>query len=240
MTILSRVKEMQQKGLGEPEIIQKLKEEGIPANEIDAAIEQSKIKAAVSQEELAQENPLPAEQSPMQAIEPATQETGGMQESVMTGQAPAQTQPVQEPAETTPEYIYPTPQTYSEYQEYQPYSESSAETITEIAEQVAEDKVAQIKKEISNLATLKMTTERKIKDIDERLKRIEQIIDKLQATIIGKIGLYGENIEDIKKEMEMMQDSFSKALPNLFAKKSKIKKKTGKRKSSAIDHYLRR
>jgi septation ring formation regulator EzrA len=46
--------------------------------------------------------------------------------------------------------------------------------------------------------------------IDERLRKIENIIEKLQLSILEKIGSYGQNLESVKKEINLMQDSFSK------------------------------
>jgi len=44
----------------------------------------------------------------------------------------------------------------------------------------------------------------------ERIKSIEKIIDNLQISILKKVGSYGGNLESIKNEMSMMQDSFRK------------------------------
>ena len=75
-------------------------------------------------------------------------------------------------------------------------------------------------------------TGKRIDNIDDRLKKIEEVIDLLQKAIINKIGSFGDNIEQIKEEMGMMQESFSKALPNM--------PKDKKRRSDGFEHYLRR
>jgi len=230
MTTLDKVKEMQQAGLSEGEIIQKLRESGISDTEISYAVDQSKIKAAIDEPPQNQEEQFPFQQETPEYYD--TPITGGMQPSVME-QVPSPGQYTQQPEEQE-QYTYPTQQTYAP--EYQPYQESSAEIITEIADQIAEEKLMKIKKDIGNISLLKINMERKIKDMDDRLKRIELIIDKLHSTILGRVGDYGENIEDIKKEMSLMQESFSKALPGFGKKESKARAKKG----SAIDHYLRR
>jgi hypothetical protein len=266
MPLIDTVKQMQAQGLTDEQITQQLKEQGFQPLEIKQALDQAKIKAAVSGNAEAQNQKDQAfasvyAQQTSPAQQPA-QETAGqpLQPSVM--QTPAEQQALQPQPETpteqqaeptpqteeTPEYIYPTPQAYPEqaYQEYQPYQAASSETMTEIAEQIAEEKLNKTKKELLALTTFKATAERKIENIDKRVKKIEDMIDKLQATILGKIGSYGETMQDIRKEMEMMQESFSKALPSLIkkekrTKKPAIKKKTkSKKKSSGIEHYLRR
>ena len=79
-------------------------------------------------------------------------------------------------------------------------------------------------------------TQTKIDNIADRLKRIEATIDKLQMTILEKIGSYGNNLESIKKEMAMMQDSFGKVVNQAVrghkahvAHKSHPRKKTSKK-----------
>ena len=89
--------------------------------------------------------------------------------------------------------------------------------------------------------------ESRISGIDERLKRIESIIDKLQASIIGKIGNYGQSLQDIRDEIGAMQESFSKAVNPLIdrsreAEKEKPKQKqekAGKTKDKMEDYLTR-
>ena len=242
MTILNQVKQMREQGLNDEQIVQQLKEQGNRAMEINQAIEQSEIKAAVSQDNQLTEKMQTQEISETGAIQPSVTDQEQMQELSY--------EQYEQPPEENPEYMYPAPEArqaysgeYSEYQPYQSYSPGTAETTTEIAEQVAEEKISRLKAEIGNIQELKISTERRIKNIGERLKRIEEIIDRLQATIIGKVGSYGQTAEDIKKEMKIMQESFSKALPSLAEKKERHHKKAEKPKNkpkSGIEHYLRR
>ena len=81
--------------------------------------------------------------------------------------------------------------------------------------------------------------ESKIDDLNIRLKKIESIIEKLQSSILGKIGTYNQNIQSINKEMQTMQKSFSKALNPLITKTrqtpiKKIKKPTKRKTSSRL------
>jgi len=260
MALIDNVREMQAQGLEEGQIAQKLKEQGFSPLDINQALEQARVRAAVPSP------PIPAQPTPEPTLppqaptapEPPTEPQvtaeipqGEMQPSVMEQVAQVPTTPqAPAPEAETPEYVYPTPQPqYPEYQEYQPYQVVSSETMTEIAEQITEEKMDKIKKEITSLSNFRTTIERRTKDIDERLKKIEEIIDRLQATILGKIGSYGQNLQDIKKEMEMMQESFSKALPPLLDKtkteeaetEKPTKRKTagGKRRGDDFESYLR-
>lgn len=236
MPLLDTIKEMQQSGIGENEIVEILKSRGFSPLQINQGLEQSKIKSAISEPETQPEQSL-FQQAPSF---PETQST------IEEGEEERMRQGVMETApqiSETPEYIYPTQQAHpQEYTEYESYQAANTETMADIAEQIADEKIDEIKKEISALATSNTIAERKIKNIDERLKKIEEIIEKLQATIIGKVGSYGQTMQDIKKEMQLMQESFSKALPSFIEKAAGKEGKTAKtrRKSDGFESYLRR
>lgn len=227
MPLLDEIKQLQGQGYNEQDISQKMMEGGYNPKEINDAISQSRIKAAVSEEAV------------QNSVINASQE---MQPSLLAQPPQEQQQPQ--------EYTYPTPQAYpTEYQYYQPQVGVGVETITEISEQVVAEKLSEIKKIIGNIADFKTITESKISGIDERLRRIETIIENLQARIIGKIGNYGQAVQDIKTEMEAMQDSFSKVINPLISKtreteelqepEEEVKKERKKGKKQDFSDYLR-
>lgn len=96
------------------------------------------------------------------------------------------------------------------YESYAPSYDS--DVMIEIAEQVFLEKIKKIQKSVDEVVEFKTLTQAKIDDISERLKRIEAIIDKLQIAILEKVGTYGSSLENTKKEMAMMQDSFRKII----------------------------
>ena len=85
----------------------------------------------------------------------------------------------------------------------------------EIAEQVFAEKIRKIQKQLEDLNEFKTLADTKLTHATNRLRRIEETIDKLQMAILEKVGSYGRGLDSIKKEMSMMQDSFSKTLPTL-------------------------
>ena len=207
MTILEEVKSMQQQGTGEVDIIQKLTEEGYPPVDIENAINQTKIKAAVEEE---------YPQTPETSNSPAN-----MQPSIVdAGQISQEPEP--QPQANQPEYApqdYYTPQAYPQQEYYQPQQGGiGADTMTEIAEQVVMEKLSEIRKNIGNIADFKITMDAKVSNIDERLKKIESIISQLQSSILRKVGDYGQAIQDVRSEMQEMQGSFSKLVNPLIDK----------------------
>jgi len=122
-----------------------------------------------------------------------------------------QTQELQEAPQPesygTQEY-YPQQDYYS--QGYSPGTDT--DSMMEIAEQVFMEKIKTIQNQIEKLEEFKTIAETKIDNTEERLKRIESIIDRFQAAVIEKIGSYGDNLDSIKKEVGMVQDSFEKLM----------------------------
>jgi hypothetical protein len=103
------------------------------------------------------------------------------------------------------------------------------DTIIEISEQVFSEKIKKEQKQINSLNEFATLIETRITNDHERLKRIESIIDKLQIAILEKIGSYGKNLESIKSEMGMMQESFEKMVPVLHEKAEEKRTVKGRR-----------
>jgi hypothetical protein len=203
MAILDLIKEMEQQGMKDEDIAQKLKEQGLNAREIDDALNQSKIKAAVYEGS-----------GPEAVMENAQNE---MQPSMMTQS------PEAEQAAVYPQYQQ---QQYSQEAYYQPpQSGISPDTITEIAEQVVSEKLADLRKNIGKVTEFKSMIESRVTGAEERLKKIESTIDRLQSAILEKVSGYGESIQDMSQEMEGMQESFSKVInPMMDKARSHIEK----------------
>ena len=205
MAITDEIKMMQMAGKTDEEIISTLKSRGITPRDISIA--------------LGQVTGAPASGAPPQ--EEMTASLGGSQAPAEMAQMPAEAYAPQQgyPAEygagAAPEYGYP--------QQF-PQGGMSTETLTEIAEQVAADKISPLRKDIEKVLDLKTVLESKVDYVDGRLKRIEQIIDKLQMAILQKVGEYSTNIEDLKKEVIETQKSFKALMPSLPSKADRAEK----------------
>ena len=85
----------------------------------------------------------------------------------------------------------------------------------------------------------KALMESRVSRIDERLKKIEAIIEKLQTAILGKIGSYGQSLQEIKDEIKATQQSFAKIINPLVDKANRQIKTSKKSKKSNFEDYLR-
>ena len=171
MATLDKVSQLQSQGLQDPDIAKKLKDDGHSPQEINDALNQAKIKSAVSQspESQMQQQPLqqtaqPIPQQDHQQFQPPKQ------------QAPQQQEPQthnQEQQSQEQEYFYPESQAYGEDAFYPQQSAIDPNTITEIAEQVLSEKFEEFKEKTGDVSSLKTEIQDKIENLDERLKRID-------------------------------------------------------------------
>ncbi len=232
MATLDKVMELQKQGISDTEISAQLQNEGIAPMEINDSLNQAKIKNAVSpptetaqapgQEMQASIMPNQAEQLAAQApTQPMTQEI-----PAPAGQAPAPEiyPPQAAPGQPQDNYYQETPQAYPEQDYYAPQSGMDTETISEIAEQVATEKLNEFKKKTGDLVSFRNTTQDKIEDIDDRLKRIESTIDKLQQSIIEKIGEFGESNAMVHKDLDNLHGTVSKLMNPLIDNINEMKK----------------
>lgn len=214
MGIIEDIESMREEGRSEEEIGEALAQRGLSEEEINSKMSQTEIRDAVSGDDESLENPrigsvLNTKNLPngninrgfeMNDINPntqnqATEEFQEMQPSIMN----------QQPEQTAQTYDYD--QYNSQFQQYQP-SGLGSDTVTEIAEQIVAEKTSIINDKIEKIISSKNTSENKIESIDERLKRLEKIIDHLQLSILQKVGEYVNNVDDIKREIVETQKSF--------------------------------
>ena len=76
---------------------------------------------------------------------------------------------------------------------------------------------------------------KKVEKIDDRLKKIELVIDQLQMSVIRKSGNQEQNIEDIKSEMKLMQNSFGKIINPLTDEVRKIESEIREENSKKVE-----
>ena len=218
---------MKSQGMDEKQILNNLQEKGVTPKSIEEAFNQIKIKKAVSAESAGEEGMEPSimKSAPkfdqMQAsplYSPKTQEIEHESRDVYTSANDQQTQQAPRYAEYNQEEYVPQE---GGYEGGNPSNGNyDTDTLIEVAEQVFLEKIKKEQKQISALNEFASLAETKISNHNERIKKMEEIIDRLQAAILEKIGSYGKNLDSIKNEMGMMQESFEKMVPTLHERNS--------------------
>ena len=235
MGILEEVKRMQKEGKNDDEIHADLEGRGASPSQIKEALSESQIKDAVSGQNSDLSVPSPHNQemqmSPrnqQQSAPPDSDAPEGMQPSLLSQEDQSENQDYALPIQNYEQPSYPVPaESYPQYnqgyaqeagleygQEYQ-YPSLSSDTITEISEQVVEEKVSKIKDDLRKVLDMRTTHSSRLEHLEERLKRIEGIIDRLQLSVLQKVGDQLTNIAHIKQELIETQKSFKSLLPGL-------------------------
>lgn len=219
MGVLDQVTQLQSQGMSEQDIVNNLQQQGISPKEITDAVNQAKIKSAVTAGGEAVPSPETAEPVASAAAtgeggyySPQTQEMGA-------GSTP-QAGMVSQPAEYYEEGAYGAA----------PSTGIDSDTIIEIANQVFGEKIKKVEKQVGEINEFKTLTQTKVDNIDERLKRIEKMIDILQIKILEKVGAYGRELETTKKEVAMVEDTLGKVIKGKVSHKKISKKKSSKKK----------
>ncbi len=251
MALITIINQMKQQGMNDDEIARNLQEQGYSPQEVANSITQAELKPAYPQQEGEQEEgmqpsmmPSPPQNQPFPIQQPITKE---LQEGYPQAE---EAYPQQGGYEQYPQQQYSQYAPYQQQQGYEEYLPSTSDTMTEIAEEIIEEKLRKLNKEISSLSEIKIDLDAKMSNLNSRIKRIESIIDKLNEAILKKISMYGQDLEDIKSELTATQESFSKIINPLVDKTRKQERKPESReeklaqkkehKKSGMEHYLSR
>lgn len=195
MGVLEQVTQLKNQGMNEEDIMNDLQQQGISPKEISDAINQAKIKGAVSD---SGNEDYSSSGDAGGGYAPQTQEIGNNAYNMQQG----------------------APQ---EYYEEGTYNQGSAggmdsDMIIEISNQVFSEKIKKIQNKIDDMTEFRTLTQVKVDNIEERLKRIEKMIDTLQIKILEEVSSYGNELKKTQKEVSMIEDTLS-------SKKSAFKKK---------------
>lgn len=217
------VLKMQEEGKSDAEIIAVLTEEGLKPTQISEALNQARIKQAV--EAKAKEKKARAKEA----------EEGGLAPSILTARREELTEAEEVPMPSKeakkvakgmpPEEAYPY-----EYAEGEAAPAIDTEAIEEIAEEIVNEKWEEAKAKISSVIEWKEYTESRLKSMDEKMQRIESVLDRLQAALLGEVKKYGQSVKDLGTEMQSLEGAFSKILSPLVTNIKELQRITGKLK----------
>jgi hypothetical protein len=243
MAIIEQIIQLKQQGKTEGQITQMLREQGYSPKDVNEGISQSRIKSMINSEnnpyaenyaneDYEQNSDQEMQLSMMQNPE-AQNPDSGFNPSTTNVNPPYYKSSVIPYSEIQAQEAYANQAQeqsgYPQYPEYKPQETmTNTETITDISEQIIEEKLSDLKKQIESIERFKEDFSPEVERLKERIGKIENNIDNLQMAIIRKIGEYGENIQNISKEMHETQNSFSKILNPLTDNIRELQKISGR------------
>ncbi len=213
---LEMVMQLEKQGLNDVEIIAKLQEQGLSAQEINDALNQSRVKSAVSSSE--------TEMQPSIMTEPMVQEE----------EEPSAPSPIKKRSQAV-QYAQQQPVEEYQYEYTTQQGGVGVETIEEIAEEVVNERFNEIKKRVGEIVDFKQLINSRIAELDDRVKRIESSIDKLQLALLGRVQEFGQDIKYLGSEMQVMEGAFSKILNPLIDNIRELNKITERIKEKKVE-----
>ena len=214
---VGEILKLSREGYTDADIIKYLREEGYTPIQINDAINQAKIKL-----ELARTAGIEPEEEYSDSDYDESEGEEQMTPSIMSQEQPeetyyappAQPQPMAAPAvaptTTEPEEAYP----YSYPYAYEAKA-ASTETMEELAEEIIEEKWRDFSKKAGNISEFKTYIESRLKNLDDRLKRIEKAFDKLQSVVLEKTREHGRDVKSLGSEMQALEGAFGKIIQPL-------------------------
>ncbi len=188
MGLIEEVQDLKSSGVSEDKIAAILQERGYTNRDILDAISHNQIRDAVSSDNESQYS--------QQDMHPS-----------LTNEKVPQTPEPQQNYQS-----YPQEQQYAQYDQGSYATPTSSDTISEISEQIVSEKLSPIRDQLEKIIDMRNNFETRISHLDERLRRIESILDKLQMAILERVGDYASNLQSIKDEMIETQKSFKSLL----------------------------
>ncbi len=207
------VVEMQEQGRDDSDVIAELTNQGLSPEQISNAINQARIKSAISSKSSSGERYPIGEKSSMSA-------------SIQEDMGPS----IMSPSPSPSNEIMPSSQESLPQEQFYDYASSGVDTeaIEEIAEEIIKEKWDEAKAKISGIIEWKDYSNTRLANIEGKMRRIESLIDELQTALLGKVQLYEQSIKDLGTEMKSIQGAFSKVLSPLSSNVKELQKLTGK------------
>jgi len=219
---------MIEEGKSDAEIVALLTEQGFKPAQISEALNQARIKQAV--EAKAEEE---AKLAPKEARVREVEE--GLAPSIFTAKEEAEeAEEIPKPSmEMREERIgkgVPSEVSYPYEYEAEATAAVDTEAIEEIAEEIVSEKWEEARAKISSIIEWREYMENRLKNMDDRMRRIESALDKMQAAVLGEVDKYGQTIKGLGAEVRSLEGAFSKILSPLVANIKELQRITGKLK----------
>lgn len=212
---VNEVLKLSKQGYTDADIIRYLREEGYKPTEINDAMNQAKIKlelAGMAGMEAEITAPMPSEYA-----EAAKEE---MAPSIMAHEAAAPEAayyPTEAPTEASQAPLAETPEgypyTYPTYPAAAPAP--TTESMEEIAEEIINEKWREFVGKVGDVVEFRRYIESRMKSIEDRIRRLEQAFDKLQAATMEKVREYGRDVKALGTEIQALEGAFGKVVEPL-------------------------
>jgi len=185
-----KVKELSGRGFSEPEIVDALRKEGFDSTEIDRALTQSLKIGVTGEPEKENESRIPTLQDLQSQSSPSFAS--------------------QEPAEPMGPQM---PESMQYQQQYYPQQEYGTE---ELIESVVHERMGQVDQKLMEMKAKNLALERSLSDLHNQLTTMSKGRSQTEQTIITKIEVFKESLDEMAAHLSSLEKAFKEALPALI------------------------
>jgi uncharacterized phage infection (PIP) family protein YhgE len=118
-------------------------------------------------------------------------------------------------------------------QQQQQYMSEQQASIEEYVETIIDEKWAELEKDIQKIIDWKNRSEQRMNELNTQVADMKERFDKLQDTLLGKVGEYDRTMQDVGADLKAMERVFSKVLPNFTDNVKQLSEITEKLKDTS-------
>jgi DNA-directed RNA polymerase beta' subunit len=114
----------------------------------------------------------------------------------------------------------------------QQYLTEQQASIEEYVETIIDEKWTELEKDIQKIIDWKNRSEQRVNDLANQVADLKERFEKLQDTLLGKVGEYDRTMQDVGADLKAMERVFSKVLPHFTENVKQLSEITEKLKDS--------
>jgi prefoldin subunit 5 len=87
-------------------------------------------------------------------------------------------------------------------------------SVEEYVETIIDEKWQELERDIQKIIDWKNRSEQRITDLSSQMAELKERFEKLQTTMLGKVGDYDRTMQDVGADLKAMERVFAKVLPS--------------------------
>jgi hypothetical protein len=112
------------------------------------------------------------------------------------------------------------------------YMTEQQASMEEYVETIIDEKWTELEKDIQKIIDWKNRSEQRMNELSTQVTDLRERFDKLQDTILGKVGDYDRTMQDVGADLKAMERVFSKVLPHFTENVKQLSEITEKLKDA--------
>ncbi len=99
-------------------------------------------------------------------------------------------------------------------QQQHAFASDQQASIEEYVETIIDEKWQELERDIQKIVDWKTRSEQRITELNGQVLELKDKFDKLQSSVLGKVGEYDRTMQDVGADLKAMERVFAKVLPS--------------------------